>query len=159
MYIDKLFNERKCEMTIELRESIAGDAVEIRTLLTEVKLPVESVDGNVTRFFVAEENGRMLGIAGFEFYGNDALLRSVAIKPDLQRRGVGSRIVDLMIAEAVKRDVREIVLLTETARDFFLAKGFEVVDRSVITNDAMSRSSEFTYACPKSAVCMVMKLK
>lgn len=158
MFRYKLLNERSLKM-IALRESRAGDIDEIRGLLNAVKLPVESLDGGVTKFFVAEENRRKVGIAGFEFYGTDALLRSVAIPAELRRRGIGSQIVDLMLAEARKMKMNRVILLTETARDFFLSKGFEVVERSAINNDAMKKSSEFSYACPKSAVCMMFNFK
>lgn len=146
-------------MKIGIRKAVPADKELIRSLLSEVKLPVEGVDGGVTTFYVAEDESAILGIAGFEFYGDDALLRSVAIRPGFQRQGIGSQIVDVMIAEARRRNVNEIVLLTETARKFFLARGFEVVDRSTVSNDAMRNASEFAYACPKSAVCMRMRLK
>ena len=146
-------------MKIGIRKALPADKELIRTLLSEVKLPVENVDSGVTSFYIAEDERAVLGVAGFEFYGDDVLLRSVAIRPGLQQQGIGSQVVGMMIAEARRNNVNEIVLLTETAKDFFLARGFKVVDRSTVSNDAMRRSSEFAYACPKSAVCMRMYLK
>lgn len=145
-------------MKVELRRSLPEDKEKIRTLLTAAKLPAESIDANTTAFYIAEEEGRTVGIAGLEFYGIDALLRSVAVPADLRRKGIGSVIVDRMLEEAAKSDVENVVLLTETAKDFFLKKGFTLVDRSAVTNEAMRNSSEFSQVCPESAVCMVMKL-
>jgi amino-acid N-acetyltransferase len=135
-----------------------SDKKTVRVFLQEVKLPTESVDTGVTTFYVGTEKGDVVGIAGFEFYGDDALLRSVAVRPKLQSRGIGSRTVDHMLSVAKQRNMRRVVLLTETAQKFFERKGFKVVDRSSIMNGAMLKSSEFTVACPKSAVCMVLEL-
>lgn len=146
-------------MKIDLRTSRAEDKESIRAPLMETKLPTESTDNDVTSFYIAEDNGRLVGIAGLEFYGGDALLRSVAIRPGLQRQGIGSAIVDRMLEEARKKEIRRVILLTETAKDFFLRRGFGVVQKSAIDNEVLKKSSEFAYACPTSAVCVIMKLK
>lgn len=146
-------------MKIDLRTARDEDNEAIRGLLLETKLPTESIRNGATSFYMAEDGGRLLGIAGFEDYGDDALLRSVAIRPGLQRQGIGSAIVDRMLEEARKKVIRRVILLTETAKEFFLKKGFAVVDRSEINNEDLRKSTEFTYACPASAVCMVMEMK
>ena len=144
---------------LKLRKAVRSDSIQIRQLLEKVKLPTESLDNGDTSFFVAEDDGTLAGIAGFEFYGKDALLRSVAIPPELQNRGIGDRIVNSMVSIAQERHLKRIVLLTETAERFFRKKGFKVIDRSSINNDPMSQSSEFSFACPSTAVCMVLQLK
>lgn len=145
-------------MTVRLRPAVKDDGELILSTLRETRLPAADLDSDVAKFFVAEVCGEAVGIAGFEFYGDDALLRSVAVRTGAQRRGLGSEIVDLMLAEARKRSARSVVLLTETAKEFFLKKGFSVVDRSAVDNVAMKNSSEFTHACPTSAVCMRISL-
>ncbi len=144
---------------MEFRKAAESDMPLIKSLLETTKLPIESVQKDTTEFYVATDSGQILGVAGFEFYENDALLRSVAVRPDVQRSGIGSQIVDFMLTIAHQRDVHKVALLTETAKDFFLKKNFRVVDRSSIKNEAMKRSSEFAFACPESAVCMVLKLQ
>ncbi len=145
-------------MEMAFREAVGSDRAFIEDLLKRVKLPVESVGSSTTTFYIGSENQSPVAVAGFEFYGNDALLRSVAIRPDLQRAGIGDRLTDWMIASAKRRGIKRIVLLTETAEKFFAKKGFKVVDRSSINNDSMKQSSEFTFACPTSAVCMALSL-
>jgi amino-acid N-acetyltransferase len=146
-------------MRLTFRDSIGADRSVITDLLKRVKLPTESLDTGTTAFSIAEEDRKIVGTGGFEFYGTDALLRSVAVPPELQKRRIGDRLVDYMIAFARLKGVKRIVLLTETAEKFFAKKGFKVVDRSSIENEAMKQSSEFTYACPTSAVCMMLELK
>lgn len=143
-------------MEISYRKAKLSETDAIRSLLEKSELPTESLGRNTTEFFVAESASRIVGVAGFEFYGRDALLRSVAISADLQNKGIGSRMVDWMLAQAKTRGTKRIVLLTDTAQKFFERKGFEVTNRSAIHNEAMTSSSEFTDACPVSAVCMTL---
>ncbi len=140
------------------RESDSGDIKFVESLLKQNGLPLDVLHESGARLYIAESIGRPVGTAGFEFYGHDALLRSVAVNVELQHKGLGSRIVDFMLEEAKRRNVRRVVLLTETARDFFLKKGFAVIARSEITNPALLASPEFTHACPQSAVCMQLIL-
>ncbi len=143
---------------LEIREATNDDKNSVQALLSEVKLPVESVHSGITKFFVGSLESKLVAVAGFEFYGDDALLRSVAVRPNLQKKGLGDQLTDWMIQEAKKQGIKHIVLLTETAEKFFARKGFAVIDRKSINNDAMKKSSEFAFACPTSAVCMVLAL-
>jgi amino-acid N-acetyltransferase len=144
---------------IQLRPAREADRNAIRELLEAADLHTESLESGRTSFYVAEQDGSVVGMAGFEFYTPDALLRSVAVSAALQRHGFGSRVVDRMLAIARERKVRNVVLFTETAQPFFEKKGFRVIDRASVDNDAMKRSSQFTIACPKTAVCMALELK
>lgn len=145
-------------MELQFRAAEASENDAIRSLLFHLKLPMDSLGSTTTKFTVAAEGGTIVGIAGFEYYGTDALLRSVAVAPSMQNKGVGGSLVDFMIAAARELGIKRIVLLTETAERFFSRKGFTTVDRASITNEALIQSSEFAYACPASAVCMVLKI-
>lgn len=146
-------------MKARFRTSHSGDKENIRSLLELSKLPTEVLETNRASFYVAEQEGTIVGIAAFEFYDGDALLRSVAIVPKLRDKGIGSQLVEFMEDEARNRQVKSIVLLTETARTFFERKGYRVVERGSISNKALAASSEFVYACSDSAVCMVKNLR
>lgn len=146
-------------MNINCRKAAGADEPQIRALLEHARLPTESLGTNQTEFFVAEENGLIVGVAGFEYYGDDALLRSVAVFSDQRNKGVGSSFVDWMIARAKVQGMARIVLLTETAKRFFEKKGFVVVDRSLIVNAALKNSSEFTTLCPTSSTTMTLELR
>jgi amino-acid N-acetyltransferase len=127
-------------------------------LLEEAQLHTESLGGTITEFFIAEQGGVIIGVAGFEYYGDDALLRSVAIQSNQRNKGTGSAMIDWMISRAKEQHIRRIVLLTQTAKRFFEKKGFSVVDRSLITNEAMKKCSEFAYLCSDSCTTMMMNL-
>jgi amino-acid N-acetyltransferase len=145
-------------MKTSYRKATKIDEPQIRALLEEAQLHTESLGGTITEFFVAEQDGVIIGVAGFEYYGDDALLRSVAIQSNCRNNGTGSAMIDWMLARAKERHIKKIVLLTNTARKFFEKKGFVVVDRSLITNEAMKKSSEFAYLCSPSSTIMMMTL-
>ena len=146
-------------MKTSYRKAIEIDEQQIRALLEEAQLHTESLGGTITEFFLAEQNGVIVGVAGFEYYGDDALLRSVAIQSNQRNKGTGSALVDWMLSRAKERDIKRVVLLTNTARKFFEKKGFVVVDRSLIANEAMKKCSEFAYLCSASSTTMMMNLK
>jgi amino-acid N-acetyltransferase len=146
-------------MHFAFRKAAAADEAAIRLLLEEARLPSESLGTHRTKFFLAEQDGVIIGVAGFEYYGDDALLRSVAIKAHLRNSGLGSMLVDNMLSFAKERRVRDVVLLTETAAAFFQRKGFAVIERSLIDNDALKHSSEFVSACPSSATAMIIHIR
>ncbi len=144
---------------IVFRESISSDTSTIQQLLEAAKLPTENISKNITKFFVALSDNTIIGVGGLEFYENDALLRSVAVAPQLQKNGIGSQLVDYIIHIAKNQNIKTLYLLTETAQHFFEKKGFSVIVREKITNTALQQSTEFTTACPTSAIAMQYPLK
>jgi amino-acid N-acetyltransferase len=145
-------------MNISFRQATERDSTVVRSLLESQNLPTETVGASITDFYLAVENNAIAGVAGFEYYGEDVLLRSVAVPASLQKKHIGSQLVDWMLTLAKQKGIKRIVLLTETASKFFAKKGFSVVDRSSINNDAMKKSSQFCGGCCSSAACMKLDL-
>jgi amino-acid N-acetyltransferase len=145
-------------MKTTYRKATATDEPPIRTLLEEARLHTESLGGTISEFYIAEQAGIIIGVAGFEYYGDDALLRSVAVQSSQRNKGTGSAMIDWMISRAKEHQIKRIVLLTDTARKFFEKKGFAVVPRSLIDNEAMKRCSEFAYLCAASTTTMMLDL-
>ena len=128
-------------------------------MLETAQLHAETVDGGPTRFFLALDGETVIGVAGFEFYGDDALLRSVAVTPELRGLGVGGLLVDWMIGRARAVNTQRIFLLTQTAERFFAGKGFRLTGRNGTGNVPLEHSTEFGSGCPSSAVCMMLALR
>jgi amino-acid N-acetyltransferase len=145
-------------MKISYRRAVESDTETIRFLLESQKLPTESVGTGITEFYVATDDAIVVGMAGYEYYGEDVLLRSVAVPANLQDKGIGSQIVDWMIALAKQKGIKRIILLTETAAKFFAKKGFMVIDRSSLKNEPLKISSQFCRGCCSTATCMMLSL-
>jgi ubiquinone/menaquinone biosynthesis C-methylase UbiE/N-acetylglutamate synthase-like GNAT family acetyltransferase len=146
-------------LDLAYRRAQGSDTAVIRSLLESQKLPTVSIEAETTDFFVALDHESIVGVAGFEYYGSDALLRSVAVPSDLQKKGIGSQLVDWMIAQANQKGIKRIYLLTETASKFFERKGFRFIERSSIDNADMKRSSQFNGGCCSQAACMHLDIR
>ncbi|MFW9967860.1 MAG: arsenic resistance N-acetyltransferase ArsN2 [Candidatus Thorarchaeota archaeon] len=130
----------------------------ILNLLNEVDLPNEGVKDHLSNFLTLKSNdGSNLepwGCAGLEIYEDSALLRSVAISPKHQGKGLGTVLTEAMIENARKKGIRTLFLLTDTAEDFFRRLGFRVVEREIIPKDVKT-SIEFTKLCLESPAMML----
>lgn len=140
--------------TATLRPAVAADAVAVIALLEAAGLPV---DLEPTWFpscvVVAEENGVILGAAGFELADDAGLLRSVAVAPARQRTGLGERLVQDRLAAMAARGCREAYLLTTSAAPYFARLGFEAADRDSAPA-SLRRLGQFASLCPATATCM-----
>jgi amino-acid N-acetyltransferase len=86
-------------------------------------------------------------------YSEGALMRSLAVAPEMQGRRVGHRLAEACIELARTADVPAVYLLTLTAEQFFARLGFEPIARADVPPTVL-RSVEFAYACPPSSIAM-----
>lgn len=67
-----------------------------------------------TRWYVVAEPaghaGQLAGYAGLLFSGETADVQTLAVSPEHQRRGLGTSLLDAVIAEACARGARELLL-------------------------------------------------
>ena len=138
---------------VSLRRAEHADHEAVANLLRGMELPTAGVADWLDRFWVAEHERRIVGVAGMERYGDGGLLRSVAVAEAWRSSGIGRALVDRVLEEGRAAGVREVYLLTTTAEHYFPRLGFACVDREVVPA-AVRASAEFTGACPASAVVM-----
>jgi len=143
-----------------LRAAAPDDLAAIERLLSAAGLPTAGVAGIVTvrpsDFVVADapaSPGELAAVAGIEVCGDDALLRSVAVRPEWRAHGVGRALVHRLVREAEARGIRALYLLTTTAEHYFPRFGFERTTRDAVPAD-VAGTVEFTSACPASATVM-----
>ena len=140
-----------------IERACPGDIGEIEEILTVSDLPIEGARAHLKHFFVAREGGSLAGVIGLEQYGEEGLLRSLAVRQSDRSKGIGNTLYLRLIDEARSLGIRRLILLTTTAESYFSARGFRKVDRSTIKG-ALRHSAEFTGACPESALCMELVL-
>lgn len=145
-------------MNESIRSARPEDESGVLALLTEAGLPTDEVSEWLSRYIVAEEGGRIIGVAGLEAHGTDGVLRSVAVAPAYRGAGLGARLAATAIASARRAGLRRLYLLTETAAGYFPRHGFRRIPRSE-ASEAVQESVEFAEACPDSAVAMVLELE
>ena len=126
-------------------------------LLKINKLPYHDIqlDGNMMVSY-HDGDGKMIGSGGLEFYTTYALLRSVAVDESHRGKSFGKYIVNDLLDRAKVKSIKAVFLLTETAHDFFLQRGFVDVSRESVPGE-LKESSEFKSVCPVSAACMMYR--
>jgi len=128
-----------------------------RSLLKSSGLPADDLDYKRDLLVGYYEGDELVGTGGLEVYGPYALLRSLSVKMGIRGKAVGSAITEYLLAEANKRKLKAIYLLTETASGFFQKKGFAEVPRDAVPQEVRT-SEEFAKLCPQSATVMALRL-
>ena|SRR5436309_706765 len=140
---------------VVLEQARSEDSEDILALLERTQLPLDGLRDHLATTIVVRQDGRVVGSAALELYQGAALLRSVAVDPGLQGRGLGCALTEAALRLARERGVAEVYLLTTTAATFFPKFGFRETSRDAVP-EAVKASVEFTTACPASAVVMRM---
>ncbi len=140
-------------MEIKIRPATTNDAGSVFELLQNNNLPVIDIDKALPDFFVAEADNQIAGVIGLEKYDHYGLLRSMTTNAAYRNQGIASKLVDALFRHANMLGLKEIYLLTETAKDYFLKKAFVPIERNEVP-DSVKESPEFSHLCPTSATIM-----
>lgn len=135
----------------------AEDLTAIRALLERSGLPTSDLESARPEFAVIRENGQVIAAGALQPFASSALLRSVVVAPERRGRGLGQALVSELERVARARRINQLVLLTQTAADFFARQGYRIIERSSAPED-MQASAEFHSLCPGSATCMAKTL-
>jgi len=149
-----------------MRGATSDDLTAIEQLLRDADLPTAGIAEIITTrpddFVVAEAadltgKRQLVAVGGLEVCCNNALLRSVAVRAEWRKHGLGRGLVERLVSLAEARGVNALYLLTQTAEDYFPRFGFERVDREGVPAD-IAETVEFKSCCPSSAVAMAKSL-
>jgi amino-acid N-acetyltransferase len=134
-----------------------GEFPSVLALLERAGLPSDGLEVHQDTVLVARSEGRPVGCAGLELYGESALLRSVAVEAEWRGRGLGVDLTKAALELAGGRGVRRVYLLTETAGEFFPRFGFRRIERAAAPPQ-VQQSVEFMCVCPETAEAMLLEL-
>ncbi|MBX3461948.1 MAG: N-acetyltransferase [Planctomycetes bacterium] len=139
-----------------VRPARVADATSIMTLVNElalqqVMLPRSpaSVIENIRDFQIAEVDGQFAGCGALAVTWTDiAEVRSLAVRPSLQRHGIGRLLVDALVADARRLGVPRLYAFTY-APQFFGRMGFTVCQHE----DLPAKVFNDCRHCPKFLAC------
>jgi amino-acid N-acetyltransferase len=134
------------------------DRASIQRLVAGSGLPLQGLVEHLGSALVARTDGSVVGCVALELYGEDALLRSLAVAHECRGRGLGLRLAEAAVELARRRGARRLWLLTTTAEGFFPRLGFGRVDREELPT-SLGASAELHGACPASAVAMRLDVR
>ncbi len=142
----------RLSQTLTARPVASLEQAAMTAALAAADLPIDDLREPGRDFFAfRNDTGTVVGYAGIEVYGTDALLRSVVTLPDARHRGYGLAIGERMAAIAKRRGVRALYALTTTAAPFFERLGFRTVEKTEAP-PAIAGTTEFRALCPSTAV-------
>ena len=94
------------------------------------------IELNPTSCFVAIEDDIIVGSIFGVFNGRRAWINHLAIHPEYQKRGIGSKLLNATIKELKKRGATKVILGVSTsnlkAMEFYYKNGFQVMDDAVL---------------------------
>ncbi len=141
---------------LTIRKARVADATRILGLVNElavrqVMLPRSpaSVLENIRDFVVAEQDGEFVGCGALHIVWSDlAEIRSIAVDPDAQTRGIGKRMAETLIDEAQDLGIAKLFAFTYVP-GFFDKLGFAVVEHDTLPHKVFQDCMN----CPKFQAC------
>ncbi|HTE54407.1 MAG TPA: GNAT family N-acetyltransferase [Kofleriaceae bacterium] len=136
------------------------DMDDVRELLKSLELDWADLrDEDSRNFLVLTNEDGFIGCIGIEVFGEDAVLRSLAVKRSARGHGYGWMLADTAINQTRRRGVKRLYLMTDKiASDFFAEKhGFRVVDQSLVAPRAL-QSPTFTTSGQRGKNSIAMRL-
>lgn len=109
----------------------------------------EALGRNIVNFVVAEDDGKLIGCGSLLKLGSDLVeIRSLGIADGYKGQGIGSKLVDALMAEAKEQRIPKVMALTYEVA-FFLKNGFHVVDKEIFPEKVWTDCVN----CPKQNNC------
>lgn len=132
-----------------VRPARRTDIAAVHVLLSVAQLPtVDLASGPGLRYWVLEAGDEVIGVNSLEWCGGAAaLVRSLTVAPGYRGQGWGHELLSTLESEAFPRGIRQLVLLTTTARGFFAAHGYTVTARLSVPEE-LQQSEESGHCAP-----------
>ena len=151
-------NRIKKIMSIQIDHARPEEKESVVTLLKKADLLTEDLPDSLRDFLLAKKDGLLIGVAGLQMFRPVGLLRSVAVKPAHQGKGIAGQMVEQLLAGADEEDLQAVYLITTTADHYFDRYGFMAVSREQVP-EAIQQTKQFSGLCPSTAVVMKRNLK
>lgn len=122
----------------------------LRDSLSRAGLPFDDVSAPGRQFYHFDIDGKLVAYGGLEGTGHDLLLRSLVVCEEHRGAGLGKTVLSELEQYAVSQGAVRLHLLTQSAVDFFVANGYELLDRDKAPV-AITHTAQFKHLCPSSA--------
>lgn len=109
-----------------LREANQHDEYEIANLLRTHEMRSEGVLHACTRYWVAEDAGRIVGAVGIELGRTAVLRRSAIVEPQSRGKGIGQALARVALDCARASGARLAYCFSTDAGSYWVARGFEL---------------------------------
>jgi len=141
---------------LKIRKAKISDIKTVHKLINEFAKKGEMLPRSLNElyekirdFFIAEENGEIKGVCALHILWEDlAEIRSLVVKKEAQKQGVGTLLIKKCLNEAKQFGIKRVFVLTYIP-DFFKKFGFKEIDKSKLPQKIWSDCIK----CPKFPEC------
>jgi amino-acid N-acetyltransferase len=145
------------DVDMEIRRAVPSNLEQTASLLQAAGLPPIPHGFLLQNVLVCLQSDRVIGVVALEVRGLRGLVRSLAVDPSHSRQGVGTSLLESLMARAHELSLRELYLLTEDSQEFFAKRGFVPVSRESVPQ-AIRSTREYREQCPETATVMRLPL-
>jgi len=141
-----------------MRRATENDLRSIEILLEANDLPTIHLAPYIKQFMVVETDDNVLiGVIGLHTTGKKVLLSSFAVSVSRRKCGLGLMLVQHVLEQLQQEKYENVYLLTQTAKEYFIHLGFNLIARSEMPQELLLQSG-LDMACPSSSICLQYKL-
>jgi [ribosomal protein S18]-alanine N-acetyltransferase len=88
----------------------------------------EVIENGFSNYWLAKENGNIVGYIGFEMIIDEGHITNMAVIPEYRRKGIASKLLNHVFPKA-KNFYLEVRLSNTAAQNLYLQHGFQIVGR------------------------------
>ncbi len=138
---------RKAKMAdVEDLHALINDFAEKGVMLARSR---NTLYETIREFTVVEDEGKVVGAGALHIIWEDlAEIRALAIRNEYQRKGIGKKLIDELIKEAIELGIHKVFALTYQV-DFFKSCGFTEVSKDEMPHKVWKECIN----CPKFPNC------
>ena len=140
---------------MNIQRAAAEDLNRATSVLDAAGLPPLGSDLPLANILVALEDSAVVGVIALEVRGLVGLVQSAAVAPNHQ--GVGSSLLQSLLARAHALSLRDLYLLSEDTAGFFAEAEFSSIPRDAVPPEIRS-TREFRERRPDAAAVMRLQL-
>ncbi len=141
---------------INIRQAHPVERPLIKALLQNNHLPYQDLEASSVALLIAETEGVIIGAIGYQAYDDIALLRSLVVDENYRGQSIADTLLNYLLNEGRQKGILSWYLLTDTAAQYFIRKGFVPIERAKVP-ECIKQTSEFSEICSASAVVMCKK--
>ncbi len=147
----------KTESDFQIRPATTADMERIVQLLSDNDLPSCGLEGSSQEFWLAVKKEEAVGVIGLGKSGKRGLLRSLAVAKAYRNNGIAKALLGEALLNARQAKIEELYLLTGTAKDYFLRKGFNLIGRETLP-PMLLQDAGMENACSACSDCLYRSL-
>ena len=138
-----------------LKTPKSEDLLLLEDLLKKNNMIYEDCIHHLDNFLVIFDKDKIVASAAYESCKEYAYFRSFSVDENYRKLGLANKLYEELKLKAIKNNIKELYLLTQTASLYFEKLGFNIIDKNKAPHE-IKNTKQFSLLCPDS--CKLMKL-